>query len=88
MYEEADTSAETPQASTSRKRKYVPQPPLQLRTAMAGHLPMIAESGDNRCRLPGCKGKKARVYCSTCNMHLCLVVGRNCYKQYHENVGL
>ncbi|CAG4987625.1 unnamed protein product, partial [Parnassius apollo] len=84
LYEEVDdVPAEASQ--TSRKRKYVPQPPLQLRTAMSGHLPMIDnESGDHRCRFPGFKSNKPRVYCSTCGMHLSLVAGRNCYKEYHE----
>lgn len=85
MYVEHDSGTE--EELINRKRKYVPQPPIQLRTAMAGHLPVIDEENSNhRCRMPGCKSKKARVYCSTCNMHLCLVVGRNCYKSYHESL--
>ncbi|KAJ2937295.1 hypothetical protein O0L34_g19536 [Tuta absoluta] len=87
MYEEYDSEQSEETITTSRKRKYIPQPPPQLRTAMAAHLPMIDDENNNhRCRLPGCKSKKARVFCSTCRMHLCLVVGRNCYKQYHESI--
>ncbi|CAK1588731.1 unnamed protein product [Parnassius mnemosyne] len=85
---EVDSDDSTEEAQPwSRKRKCIPQPPVQLMTAMAGHLPLIDEQNDNhRCRMPGCKSKKARVFCSTCNMHLCLVIGRNCYKRYHESV--
>ncbi|CAG4947284.1 unnamed protein product [Parnassius apollo] len=55
LYEEVyDMPADASQIS--RKRKYVPQPPLQLRTAMASHLSMIGnESDDQRCCLPGAR---------------------------------
>lgn len=88
MYEECNSDSDISDVEevVIPKRKYVPQPPVQLRTAMAGHLPIIDEENTNhRCRMPGCKAKKARVYCSTCKMHLCLVTGRNCYKRYHES---
>ncbi|CAG4980660.1 unnamed protein product [Parnassius apollo] len=52
---EVDSDDSTEEAQPwSRKRKYIPQPPVQLRTAMAGHLPLIDEQNDNhRCRMPG-----------------------------------
>lgn len=54
-----------------------------IRTNKVDHLPIILES-KKRCKLTGCKSNKARHQCPTCKVTLCLMTGRNCYKEYHE----
>ncbi|XP_026331006.1 piggyBac transposable element-derived protein 3-like [Hyposmocoma kahamanoa] len=65
------------------KRARTEHPTDFVRTKGVDHLPLVLGS-QNRCRLPGCKSTKARHQCPTCKVILCLMAGRNCYKDYHE----
>lgn len=37
----------------------------------------------SRCKLPGCKGF-THIFCTKCEVHLCCMPGRNCFRDYHE----
>lgn len=65
------------------KRARTEHPTDFIRTKKVDHLPLVLDT-QNRCRLPGCKSTKARHQCPTCKVILCLMAGRNCYKEYHE----
>lgn len=70
--------------STKRRNVITAHPSEAKRKAGASHMPEIANDDKNhRCRMPGCKSVRARVYCTVCKIHLCLIKGRNCFREYH-----
>lgn len=75
-----DANTETP----SKKRKRENRPDFSIRFDGKGHLP-AKENWDNatRCKLESCK-KKSHVYCTKCNVHLCLEAERNCFLKFHQ----
>lgn len=47
------------------------------------HLPDIdSKENASRCKNPPCKFK-THMFCNDCKKHLCLMKGRNCYKDFH-----
>ncbi|KAJ2938067.1 hypothetical protein O0L34_g19390 [Tuta absoluta] len=83
--EGGEDAADDGTVSVSRpsKRARTEHPSDFIRTRKLDHLPVVLDT-QNRCRMPGCKSTKARHQCPTCKVILCLMSGRNCYKDYHE----
>lgn len=57
-------------------------PTPERRTQEAAHLPEVKKGIQKRCALDKCK-MKSTVFCIKCNVYLCLVDGRNCFRKYH-----
>lgn len=57
-------------------------PPVQQRTRGADHLPNVTRGVQKRCRMAKCD-KKTSVYCTKCNLYLCLMGDRNCFYKFH-----
>lgn len=55
---------------------------IELRTQGALHLPDVSTGVQKRCASTDCK-YKSTVCCTKCNVYLCLVKNRNCFKEYH-----
>lgn len=68
-----------------QKKNREQRPDFSLRFNGKNHLP-AKENYDHatRCKLEGCK-MKTHVYCTKCNVHLCLEPERNCYLKFHQN---
>jgi len=48
------------------------------------HMPTFDQkTNSSRCKISSCKFKTS-VYCDKCNIHLCFVPGRECYRQKHR----
>lgn len=62
------------------KKPMVPKPIPDVRYDGLNHWPTFAEKR-NRCRLCSIL---SFVYCSKCNMHLCLQKDRNCFHDFHN----
>ena len=62
------------------KKPMVPKPISHVRYDGINHGPTFAEKR-NRCRLCSIL---SFVYCSKCNMHLCLQKDRNCFHDFHN----
>ncbi|KAL3187756.1 hypothetical protein MRX96_024512 [Rhipicephalus microplus] len=56
-------------------------PVEDVRYDQTGHW-LVAKEQQQRCMLEGCKGKP-RIKCEKCNDHLCLINGRNCFKEFY-----
>ncbi|KAL3179073.1 hypothetical protein MRX96_038317 [Rhipicephalus microplus] len=56
------------------------RPVEDVRYDRTGHWPVAKEQ--QRCMLDGCKGKP-RIKCEKFNVLLCLINGRNCFKEFH-----
>uniref|UniRef100_A0A3B4CEN1 PiggyBac transposable element-derived protein domain-containing protein n=1 Tax=Pygocentrus nattereri TaxID=42514 RepID=A0A3B4CEN1_PYGNA len=51
---------------------------------MVDHMPNYDEKKEaTRCKMPKCTGK-THVFCDKCNIHLCFVPQRNCFKAAHR----
>lgn len=49
-----------------------------------GHFAEYDEKKEaGRCKLEGCT-KKVHTFCKKCNVHLCLIKGRNCFLKFHN----
>lgn len=46
------------------------------------HLPGVDIETRRRCKLEGCT-QLTYVYCEKCNVHLCINIRRNCFKEFH-----
>lgn len=57
-------------------------PSLEFRTKGANHLPDISKGLQKRCRQAKCS-KKTSTFCTKCNVYLCFVSERNCFKKFH-----
>lgn len=61
------------------------KPSVELRFDRLDHLPDIDEKANaSRCKNIGC-AKKTHIYCTKCNLHLCLTQRRNCFKLFHTD---
>lgn len=49
------------------------------------HLPKIDKTRQVRCKNESCKNKKTYIFCSKCQVHLCICVveNRNCFEEFH-----
>lgn len=63
-------------------RRVTEGPSVERRCQGAVHLPEATKGLQKRCAAKACK-KKSTIYCIKCNVYLCLVAGRNCFKIYH-----
>ncbi|KAL3181593.1 hypothetical protein MRX96_036709 [Rhipicephalus microplus] len=56
------------------------RPTVDVRYDGMNHWPQYGEK-KNRCKF--CKFGYTFLYCAKCNMHLCLLPNRNCFKAFH-----
>ena len=68
-------------AISKRRRPYQTLPDQAIRFDNVGHWPEIKDSR-KMCKNPGCSGK-TNVYCSKCDISLCLNSSNNCFKNFH-----
>lgn len=65
------------------KSKIEQIPDDAIRFSHVFHIPEVDNNRNaTRCKNFPCQ-KKTHTKCSTCNVHLCLMSNRNCYKQFH-----
>lgn len=64
-------------------RRVLADPTPEKRIQEAAHLPEVTKGIQKRCAMQKCK-KKSTVYCVKCNVYLCLVGGRNCFRKFHS----
>ncbi|XP_049772913.1 piggyBac transposable element-derived protein 3-like [Schistocerca cancellata] len=86
--ESTDGDKEVDIAPSSLKRKSIPAPiPSDAkRKSSAIHMPEVTNDEKTlHCRRPGCKSLRARVFCTECKLHLCLMKGSNCFRDFHTN---
>lgn len=58
-------------------------PALDVRRKGATHLPKVHEGPQQRCRMAKCN-LKSTIYCSKCNVFLCLKKNKNCFFEFHS----
>lgn len=63
-------------------RRMTRDPSMERRTQGADYLPEVTKGIQKRYAMKKCK-KKSTVYCIKCNVYLCLVDERNCFRKYH-----
>lgn len=77
-------SLEDPKPGVSKKTRETP-PMLQTRYDGYNHFAKHDSKPDNtRCKYEECKFK-THIYCTKCNVHLCILSNRNCFFAYHNN---
>ena len=78
----SSTSPVPAPATSSKKRKAasVPNPNKDVQFDQCGHFPEFQEK-QQQCRY--CKTGYSHVKCFKCEVHLCLVKSRNCFKNFH-----
>ena len=59
--------------------------PRSVRFDGKNHLPMCTDGYSKRKQSAECISS-TNVYCSKCNVHLCMFSKRNCYEPYHTKV--
>lgn len=67
-----------------KRTRYESMPYTEMRYDGHDHMPLVDEKKENtRCKLEMCK-YKSHIYCSKCNVHLCIMKGRNCFANFHS----
>lgn len=79
---QVEEDEEEEQGAVFPDRRMTRDPSLERRTQGAAHLPEATIGIQKRRAMKKCK-KKSTVYCIKCNVYLCLVDGRNCFRKYH-----
>ncbi|MEQ2301142.1 hypothetical protein AMECASPLE_032923, partial [Ameca splendens] len=81
----ADALGENAHPQQSRKGSRVtPVPHVSVCTCSAAHLPEMADLKNlMHCRGQGCPGK-SRVWCTKCNVFLCLQNQRNSFAEFQK----
>ena len=71
------------QATTSKsgRKAATPLPCEEARLDQLGHWPQPTDRKRQRCRY--CQDGFSKIYCSKCNICLCLREGKNCFVDYH-----
>lgn len=74
----------TPSSSKKTKRnEFEVKPFKEIQTDLVDHFPEYDNKKEaTRCKNIMCQGK-THVYCIKCNVHLCFVKNRNCFKTFH-----
>lgn len=73
-----------PQPHAHRPRVQDARPLPEVQYDMVDHMPNYDEKTEaTRCKRPCCTGK-THVFCDKCNIHLCFVPHRNCFKAAHR----
>lgn len=71
------------QKSSSQRSTTEKRPANAIRYDQLAHLPEIDEKQNGtRCKNDNCQ-QKTHILCSKCQVHLCLVQSRNCFKDFH-----
>lgn len=79
---ETAQSEKTRRLNTTRK-KTEKKPLNEIRYDTVNHLPDVDNSKNgSRCKNENCEFK-THVFCTKCQVHLCLIKGRNCFKKFH-----
>ncbi|KAG8253744.1 hypothetical protein J6590_029318 [Homalodisca vitripennis] len=78
------STEDLPSHSTSKERTSEEvQPSKAMRRDTVDHLPEVDSKKEaTRCKNQNCKGK-THVFCTKCQVHLCLLSYRNCFIMYH-----
>lgn len=71
-------SSKVDKAPAKKRRAIMPNDSQQYE--MAAHLPEVDRKIRARCKK--CQ-KKTSFFCIKCRLHLCIVDGRNCFKDFH-----
>lgn len=66
----------------STKKRNTAKPEDSDRYDLLGHFPEINRNLRARCKNETCN-LKTSVFCIKCKVHLCLIDGRNCFKNFH-----
>lgn len=67
-----------------KRARFESKPYTEMRYDGHDHMPLVDEKKENtRCKLEMCK-YKTHIYCSKCNVHLCIMKGRNCFVKFHS----
>lgn len=75
-------STESP--GPSKKKRTEVRPLQDLRYDGYQHLPHYDEKKEaSRCKNEGCKNR-THILCAKCNIHLCILKGRNCFSTFHS----
>ena len=72
---------ETSQVQKVGRKPAVPQPCTDIRFDREDHWPQPRGYIMSRCR--HCTGGYSKIYCSKCNVCLCLRSCKNCFAEYH-----
>lgn len=87
-FEDVDKNGEKGSVHEAKKQhKTEKKPNADVRFDYSlGHFPKIDKVRTVRCKNSKCN-KKTFVYCSVCNVHLCICVNenRNCFEDFHLN---
>lgn len=67
---------------TKKRNKTEKKPSNELRFDKIEHFPEMENCTPVRCKNDDCHFK-SRVFCIKCKVHLCLIQGRNCFKDFH-----
>ena len=81
LYQPKRRSLEVSESKLGRK-PVTPSPHDAVRTDQYGHWPVFRNKGRGR----KCKTGYSRVYCSKCNICLCLTSQRNCFLEFHDEL--
>lgn len=69
--------------STAKRAKTEKRPLNKIRYDTVNHWPDIdGNENATRCKNENCM-RKTHFFCSKCNVHLCLIQDRNCFKNFH-----
>lgn len=74
-----------PSTPTPTKKGFAEVRPFrEVQIDKVDHMPEMDDNKEaTRCKNSNCKGK-THVFCIKCNVHLCFVKGRNCFKNFHS----
>lgn len=77
-------SQQSEQPNNPKNRMKTEKRPLnEIRYDSTDHLPDVDnKSYGSRCKNENCNSK-THIFCSKCQVHLCLFAGRNCFRQFH-----
>lgn len=65
-----------------RKSKTERRPDNKIRYDKMKHFPDSRKFSTTRCKMEGCRSKSA-IFCIKCKVHLCVKMGRNCFRKFH-----
>lgn len=65
-----------------KRNKIEKKPSNEVRYDKIEHFPEMQDCVPVRCKREDCHFK-SRVFCIKCKVHLCLIQGRNCFKDFH-----
>lgn len=71
------------QEETKKRAKYQKKPENKVRYQKQNHLPEFdSNKNATRCKNENCISR-THIFCTKCNVHLCIAKNRNCFKEFH-----